>query len=310
MTTSTDVRNLVSAYTSWVSAFNNWVTDDANSSQGLVTASESLSLAFTPFVSGNSSFATAANDIGVPVALNAFKLDVQAFNLATSEKDQHGAISAALSLVSDIGGATAGVAAIAAATQLGANEPLDAAAAVSATISAVAAGAKIAYDAGANVNTLLQNINNLRSSGFLGEFDGLQSTGQNVTPVADQIQTVIVDASQAAENGDVVALTSNNLTLSFTVATAPTLKTLANFNASNGANPDGSLVIDAAGDLFGVTQANGSGGDGTVFEIANARTLSTLASFNGIAPSGDAPEAGLLADRTRGLVRHDELWRG
>ena len=318
MATSTDVSNLVSAYTGWVSAFTSWVKGDANSSQGLVAASESLSLAFTPFISGNSLFATAANDIGVPVALNAFKLDVQAFNLATSKQDQHGAISAALSLVSDIGGATAGVAVIAAATQLGANEPLDAAAAVSATISALAAGAKIAYDAGATIDTVLQNINNNSLfSGFLGDFDN--NTGQNVAPVAANIQTLIATSDQAADNGEVVALTSNNLTLSSTItnkatgtsitlsvsSVAPTVKILATFTGTNGttpgASPEGNLIEDSAGNLFGTTYGGGANNYGTAFEIPKTATgygtLTTLVSFSNSSIGAYAnPEGGLVAD--------------
>ena len=80
-----------------------------------------------------------------------------------------------------------------------------------------------------------------------------------------------------------------------------TLTTLVNFNATNGADPLGSLLIDAAGDLFGTTEVNGPGGDGTVFEIANtatgyASTPTTLVGFNGIAPGGNGPEGGLIAD--------------
>ena len=69
-----------------------------------------------------------------------------------------------------------------------------------------------------------------------------------------------------------------------------TLTTLASFTGDNGSSPDGSLVRDGAGNLFGTTQYGGSSGDGTVFEIAaGSSTITTLASFNysdGAYPNG------------------------
>jgi hypothetical protein len=82
----------------------------------------------------------------------------------------------------------------------------------------------------------------------------------------------------------------------------PELTTLVNFNGTNGANPFGSLIADANGDLFGVTEYGGTGTvyGGTVYEIAKtahgyANTPTTLVSFNGTNggyPYGD----GLIAD--------------
>ena len=88
---------------------------------------------------------------------------------------------------------------------------------------------------------------------------------------------------------------------------ASTPTTLVSFNGSNGRNPTGSLLVDAAGNLFGTTTAGGAGGvngSGTVFEIAKtssgyASTPTTLVSFNGTNPRG--PEAGLIADAAGNL---------
>lgn len=44
-------------------------------------------------------------------------------------------------------------------------------------------------------------------------------------------------------------------------------KTLWNFNETNGATPDDSLILDGAGSLYGTTQAGGVGGSGVVFEV-------------------------------------------
>ena len=65
-------------------------------------------------------------------------------------------------------------------------------------------------------------------------------------------------------------------------ASTPTI--LFSFSGTNGANPVGGLIADAAGDVFGTT-AYGGAGNGTVFELVNhgggAYTPVTLLSFNG-----------------------------
>jgi uncharacterized repeat protein (TIGR03803 family) len=66
---------------------------------------------------------------------------------------------------------------------------------------------------------------------------------------------------------------------------APT--TLYSFTGgSDGGNPDGPLIMDAAGDLFGTTSTGGANGDGTVFEVKKtngvyAAAPTTIASLAG-----------------------------
>jgi uncharacterized repeat protein (TIGR03803 family) len=84
-----------------------------------------------------------------------------------------------------------------------------------------------------------------------------------------------------------------------------TLRTIAVFGGSNGANPEAGLITDADGDLFGTT-ADGAGAasDGTVFELQYTGpgagynglgyTLKTVVAFNGT--NGDDPQAGLTAN--------------
>ena len=48
---------------------------------------------------------------------------------------------------------------------------------------------------------------------------------------------------------------------------ASTPTTLVSFNGTNGATPYAGLIADAAGDLFGTTNAGGVDGEGTVFEL-------------------------------------------
>ena len=75
--------------------------------------------------------------------------------------------------------------------------------------------------------------------------------------------------------------------------------TLLSFNGSNGNDPDGTLIADAAGDLFGTTIGGGTYGYGAVFELVNHGggnyTPVTLYSFTDGA-DGANPYAGLIAD--------------
>ena len=88
-------------------------------------------------------------------------------------------------------------------------------------------------------------------------------------------------------------------------ASSPTI--LVSFNGADGAYPEGTLMADAHGNLFGTTIAGGafyacSDGCGTVFEIKTdsttgtgyAGTPTTLVSFN--STDGQGPIAGLIAD--------------
>jgi len=70
-------------------------------------------------------------------------------------------------------------------------------------------------------------------------------------------------ASQGGPNGDgtvfEIAHTANGYASATTV--------LVSFNGTDGADPNGSLIADANGDLFGTTTSGGTSNNGTVFEI-------------------------------------------
>jgi uncharacterized repeat protein (TIGR03803 family) len=58
---------------------------------------------------------------------------------------------------------------------------------------------------------------------------------------------------------------------------------LHSFNTTDGVGPEGTLVFDSAGNLYGTTQQGGVNGDGTVFELSPSSagwTRTTLYSFN------------------------------
>jgi uncharacterized repeat protein (TIGR03803 family) len=79
-----------------------------------------------------------------------------------------------------------------------------------------------------------------------------------------------------------------------------TITTLASFNGTNGASPQGGVIEDASGNLFGTAYGGGASGCGAVFEIAKGSgTITTLASFNGT--NGATPCAGLIEDASGNL---------
>ncbi|MBV9758747.1 MAG: hypothetical protein JO047_17015, partial [Alphaproteobacteria bacterium] len=78
-------------------------------------------------------------------------------------------------------------------------------------------------------------------------------------------------------------------------------RTLVNFDGANGSTPDAPLVTDASGDIFGTTNAGGSG-NGTVFELVKngaGYTLRTLVKFDGT--NGVPPNSGLMVDSAGNL---------
>jgi len=75
---------------------------------------------------------------------------------------------------------------------------------------------------------------------------------------------------------------------------------LASFNGSNGESPNGGLVEDANGNLFGTANDGGAHRDGTLFEwVKSSGAISVLASFSG--GNGARPAGGLVEDTTGNL---------
>jgi uncharacterized repeat protein (TIGR03803 family) len=113
----------------------------------------------------------------------------------------------------------------------------------------------------------------------------------------------------ADSNGDLFGTTRTGGALPFTgnvfeVATTPTgyastPSTLVSFTGDAGEFPEGSLIADSNGNLFGTTSFAGANDGGTVFEIAKtptgyASTPTTLVNFNNA--DGSFPTASLITD--------------
>jgi len=75
---------------------------------------------------------------------------------------------------------------------------------------------------------------------------------------------------------------------------------LHGFGGSDGAEPNGGLIGDGAGNIYGTTTGGGAGGKGVVFEINIATgTYTVLHAFEG--PEGANPVAGLIRDQEDNL---------
>ena len=74
-----------------------------------------------------------------------------------------------------------------------------------------------------------------------------------------------------------------------------TITSLASFNGSNGEKPQGNIIMDNQGNIYGTTYIGGANNDGTVFEwVKSSGTITDLASF-GSTGNGSFPND-LIAD--------------
>jgi uncharacterized repeat protein (TIGR03803 family) len=93
---------------------------------------------------------------------------------------------------------------------------------------------------------------------------------------------------------------SSNYGVVFKVTTANVETVLHTFTGgTDGATPEGGLIRDKGGNLYGTTTAGGPSGAGTVFCVTAAGKEIVLHSFAG--PDGADPEAGLVRDAAGNL---------
>jgi uncharacterized repeat protein (TIGR03803 family) len=74
-----------------------------------------------------------------------------------------------------------------------------------------------------------------------------------------------------------------------------------NYGSGDGEDPYGTLVRDAAGNIYGVTNFGGTFGNGIVFKLDASNTETVLYSFSGTGGDGADPGGGLVRDRAGNL---------
>jgi uncharacterized repeat protein (TIGR03803 family) len=88
------------------------------------------------------------------------------------------------------------------------------------------------------------------------------------------------------------------------VAQAQTFSVLLTFNGANGAGPDGGVLLDDAGNIYGTTVLGGTGrcpeGCGVVYRLDSAGQETVLYTFTG-GSDGSGPWAGLALDASGNL---------
>jgi uncharacterized repeat protein (TIGR03803 family) len=84
-------------------------------------------------------------------------------------------------------------------------------------------------------------------------------------------------------------------------------RVLHSFTAYDGSGPDGALVADAAGNLYGTTTSGGKTGAGTVFKITKSGKFTSLYTFKG-APDGQQPSTRLVLDKAGNI--YGSTWEG
>jgi uncharacterized repeat protein (TIGR03803 family) len=79
---------------------------------------------------------------------------------------------------------------------------------------------------------------------------------------------------------------------------AQTLTVLHEFNGTDGAYPNGNLLLDKSGNLYGTTDNGGPFSAGTVYKLSSKRKETVLHNFTGGTTDGQFPAAGLVQDKS------------
>jgi len=113
--------------------------------------------------------------------------------------------------------------------------------------------------------------------------------------------------SVSTRGAGMVLLTIAAAWASHGTASAAKLKTLYSFcklaDCADGRQPDGHLIRDASGNVFGTTPSGGSNDAGTVFEVAPDGTESVVANIctKTQCPDGELPGSGVIMDTAGNL---------
>lgn len=133
---------------------------------------------------------------------------------------------------------------------------------------------------------------------FHGTSDGAGPQGSLVRDAAGNIY------GAAAEGG------ARNKGVIFRLATDGTLTVLHTFTGGkDGSSPQGGLLLDQAGNLFGSALKGGDAGNGTIFKVTTSGRFTRLYSFVG-KPDGINPNGGLIKDAAGNILGTAQLGGG
>ena len=143
------------------------------------------------------------------------------------------------------------------------------------------------YGGGTNYEGTVFRISSAGTVTTLYQFGGLATDGHD--PEAGLVQ-----GSDSYFYGTTYAGGTNNVGTVFRVNSAGSLTTLYQFSRfdEHGQSPQSGLVQGVDGYFYGATFSGGTNGDGTVYRISSAGTLTTLWQFSGA--DGRDPDASLL----------------
>lgn len=84
----------------------------------------------------------------------------------------------------------------------------------------------------------------------------------------------------------------------FKIDRAGTVQTVYSFGSipNDGANPQGGLALDSAGNFYGITYDGGLNGAGTVFKLSPAGVATVIHHFDNSANAPRQPQAGVVVD--------------
>jgi uncharacterized repeat protein (TIGR03803 family) len=92
----------------------------------------------------------------------------------------------------------------------------------------------------------------------------------------------------------------NDCGVVFKMTESGKLSILHSFISSDGCQPSGGLIMDAAGNMYGTTSTGGGSGDGVVFKITKTGKVTLLHQFTG-QPDGANPAGSLTMDAAGNL---------
>lgn len=148
-----------------------------------------------------------------------------------------------------------------------------------------------AQNGGANGDGTVFEIGAAGTETVLHSFAGGTPDGAN--PISGLIMDGAGDLYGTTPNGG-----ADGQGIIFKISAAGTYSVLYSFGGApaDGAQPQGSLIMDNAGNIYGTTEGGGASGQGTVFKMSATGTETLLYSFTGTGTNAESPLAGVVMD--------------